>query len=126
MRINPTAMLDVQIKRIHEYKRQLLNILETVALYQAIRKQPNAAWVPRVKIIAGKAAASYARAKLIIQRADRRARPPSAIRSRAWSRTIEPRTRATLQISTPCPLQRSRPIRTHSNCWRCAVRINVQ
>ncbi len=67
MRINPTAMFDVQIKRIHEYKRQLLNILETVALYQAIRKQPNAAWVPRVKIIAGKAAASYARAKLIIK-----------------------------------------------------------
>ena len=67
MRINPTAMFDVQIKRIHEYKRQLLNILETVALYQAIRKQPHAAWVPRVKIIAGKAAANYARAKLIIK-----------------------------------------------------------
>jgi glycogen phosphorylase len=67
IRINPAAMFDVQIKRIHEYKRQLLNILETVALYQSIRKQPHAAWVPRVKIIAGKAAASYARAKLIIK-----------------------------------------------------------
>ncbi|MGH6784878.1 MAG: glycogen/starch/alpha-glucan phosphorylase, partial [Sphingomicrobium sp.] len=67
IRINPAAMFDVQIKRIHEYKRQLLNILETVALYQAIRKEPHAAWVPRVKIIAGKAAASYARAKLIIK-----------------------------------------------------------
>ena len=67
IRINPAAMFDVQIKRIHEYKRQLLNILETVALYQAIRKQPHAGWVPRVKIIAGKAAASYARAKLIIK-----------------------------------------------------------
>ena len=67
IRVNPTAMFDVQIKRIHEYKRQLLNILETVALYQAIRKEPNAGWVPRVKIIAGKAAASYARAKLIIK-----------------------------------------------------------
>ena len=67
IRINPAAMFDVQIKRIHEYKRQLLNILETVALYQAIRKEPHAGWVPRVKIIAGKAAASYARAKLIIK-----------------------------------------------------------
>jgi starch phosphorylase len=67
IRINPAAMFDVQIKRIHEYKRQLLNILETVALYQAIKHEPHAAWVPRVKIIAGKAAASYARAKLIIK-----------------------------------------------------------
>ena len=67
VRINPAAMFDVQIKRIHEYKRQLLNILETVAIYQAIRKEPNAPWVPRVKIISGKAAASYQRAKLIIK-----------------------------------------------------------
>ncbi len=67
IRSNPAAMFDVQIKRIHEYKRQLLNILETVALYQAILKEPNAPWVPRVKIIAGKAAASYHRAKLIIK-----------------------------------------------------------
>jgi starch phosphorylase len=67
VRINPAAMFDVQIKRIHEYKRQLLNIFETVALYQAIRKEPDAPWVPRVKIIAGKAAASYHRAKLIIK-----------------------------------------------------------
>ena len=63
-------MFDVQIKRIHEYKRQLLNILETVALYQAIRPEPDADWVPRVKIFAGKAAASYARAKLIIKLAN--------------------------------------------------------
>ena len=60
-------MFDVQIKRIHEYKRQLLNILETVALYQAIRSEPTRDWVPRVKIFAGKAAASYERAKLIIK-----------------------------------------------------------
>ncbi len=67
VRIDPAALFDVQIKRIHEYKRQLLNVLETVALYQAIRENPNAGWTPRVKIIAGKAAASYVRAKLIIK-----------------------------------------------------------
>ena len=57
----------MHIKRIHEYKRQLLNLLETVALYHAIRAEPGRNWVPRVKIFAGKAAASYARAKLIIK-----------------------------------------------------------
>ncbi|WP_211911741.1 glycogen/starch/alpha-glucan phosphorylase [Tardiphaga alba] len=64
---DPSALFDVQIKRIHEYKRQLLNIIETVALYQAIKDNPNADWVPRVKIFAGKAAASYRYAKLIIR-----------------------------------------------------------
>ena len=64
---DPDAMFDVQIKRIHEYKRQLLNILETVALYEAMRDAPEKDWAPRVKIFAGKAAASYAQAKLIIK-----------------------------------------------------------
>src|SRR4029079_9766479 len=68
--VDPSAMFDVQIKRIHEYKRQLLNILETVALYLSIRDDPTANWVPRVKIFAGKAAASYDRAKLIIKLAN--------------------------------------------------------
>jgi starch phosphorylase len=67
LRVDPAAMFDVQIKRIHEYKRQLLNILETVALYDAIRAEPTRDWVPRVKVFAGKAAASYHRAKLIIK-----------------------------------------------------------
>jgi starch phosphorylase len=57
----------VHIKRIHEYKRQLLNILEAIATYQAIRAQPEAEWTPRVKIFGGKAAASYRQAKLIIK-----------------------------------------------------------
>jgi starch phosphorylase len=67
IRVDPQALFDMQIKRIHEYKRQLLNILETVALYNAIRAQPMGNWEPRVKIFAGKAAASYHQAKLIIK-----------------------------------------------------------
>ena len=63
-------MFDVQIKRIHEYKRQLLNILETIALYDQIRAHPERRWVPRLKLFAGKAAASYTRAKDIIRLAN--------------------------------------------------------
>ncbi|WP_409568139.1 glycogen/starch/alpha-glucan phosphorylase [Methylobacterium sp. E-066] len=65
--IDPDALFDVQVKRIHEYKRQLLNVVETVALYQAIKAEPHRDWTPRVKIFAGKAAPSYVRAKLIIK-----------------------------------------------------------
>jgi glycogen phosphorylase len=65
--VDPGAMFDVHIKRIHEYKRQLLNILETIALYNTMRAHPDRNWVPRVKVFAGKAAASYAQAKLIIK-----------------------------------------------------------
>jgi len=67
LRVDPDAMFDTQIKRVHEYKRQLLNILETVSLYDAMRAQPTRDWAPRVKIFAGKAAASYHNAKLIIK-----------------------------------------------------------
>lgn len=67
IRVDPASLFDVQIKRIHEYKRQLLNILEAVALYNAIRARPMDDWTPRVKIFAGKAAASYHQAKLIIK-----------------------------------------------------------
>jgi starch phosphorylase len=67
LKVDPSAMFDTQIKRVHEYKRQLLNILETVALYDAMRAQPTRDWAPRVKIFSGKAAASYHNAKLIIK-----------------------------------------------------------
>ena len=68
--VDASALFDVQIKRIHEYKRQLLNLIETVALWQAMRSEPQRDWVPRVKIFAGKAAAGYTVAKLIIKLAN--------------------------------------------------------
>jgi starch phosphorylase len=67
IRVDPAALFDVQVKRIHEYKRQLLNILETIALYDAIRADPDSFPVQRVKVFAGKAAASYWTAKQIIR-----------------------------------------------------------
>ena len=57
----------MQVKRIHEYKRQLLNVLHVVTRYQAILANPTAAWVPRTVIFAGKAASSYVTAKSIIR-----------------------------------------------------------
>lgn len=67
IKVDPEALFDVQIKRIHEYKRQLLNVLQTIAFYNEIRAHPTRDFVPRVKIFAGKAAASYHYAKLIIK-----------------------------------------------------------
>src|SRR5438093_3952666 len=67
LRVDPDALFDVHIKRIHEYTRQLLNLLETVALYHAIRAEPGRNRVPRVTTCAGRAAANYAQAKLIIK-----------------------------------------------------------
>ena len=67
VRVDPSALFDIQIKRIHEYKRQLLNIVEAVALYDQIRSHPERDWMPRVKFFGGKAAPSYYNAKLIIK-----------------------------------------------------------
>ena len=65
--VSPEALFDVQIKRIHEYKRQLLNIIQAVAMYDEIRAHPERDFVPRVKVFAGKAAPGYWNAKLIIK-----------------------------------------------------------
>jgi len=64
--LNPHALFDVQIKRIHEYKRQLLNVLHAITRYNRIKADPDASWVPRVNIFAGKAASAYYVAKHII------------------------------------------------------------
>ena len=70
VRLDPSALFDIQIKRIHEYKRQLLNILDAIALYDDIRRNPDSARPKVIKMIAGKAAPSYWRAKLIIKLAN--------------------------------------------------------
>jgi starch phosphorylase len=65
--VNPDSMFDVQVKRFHEYKRQLLNILHVIERYNVIRANPNETVVSRTVIFAGKAAPGYAIAKLIIK-----------------------------------------------------------
>ena len=65
--VDPISLFDVQVKRIHEYKRQLLNLLQVVARYQAMLADPDADWVPRTVIFAGKAASSYTSAKNVIR-----------------------------------------------------------
>lgn len=65
--VNPNTMFDVQVKRIHEYKRQLLNALHIIALYQRIVSEPDAQVTSRTIIFAGKAAPSYFKAKMIIK-----------------------------------------------------------
>ena len=64
---NPEALFDVQVKRIHEYKRQLLNILHVIHLYNRIKDGDTADWTPRCVLIGGKAAPGYVMAKLIIK-----------------------------------------------------------
>ena len=70
LKIDPDSLFDVQVKRIHEYKRQLLNLIHVVTLYNRIRSNPSLDVVPRTVIISGKAAPGYATAKLIIKLAN--------------------------------------------------------
>ncbi len=65
--VDPDSLFDVQAKRMHEYKRQLLNVLHVITRYHHILARPNANWVPRTVIFAGKAASAYYMAKLIIR-----------------------------------------------------------
>ena len=65
--LNPNAMFDIHVKRIHEYKRQLLNVLHVVTRYNEIRDKPELDRVPRAVIFAGKAAPGYFMAKLVIR-----------------------------------------------------------
>ena len=65
--VNPESLFDVQIKRMHEYKRQLLNVLHVITRYHQILAKPHANWVPRTVIFGGKAASAYYMAKLVIK-----------------------------------------------------------
>ncbi len=65
--VNPETMFDVQVKRIHEYKRQLLNLLHVITLYNRLKAGRSEGFVPRTVMIGGKAAPGYAQAKLIIR-----------------------------------------------------------
>ncbi|KAJ8418340.1 hypothetical protein AAFF_G00140490 [Aldrovandia affinis] len=67
VKINPESIFDIHVKRIHEYKRQLLNCLHVITVYNRIKKDPNKHFVPRTVIIGGKAAPGYHMAKMIIK-----------------------------------------------------------
>ncbi|WP_228461429.1 glycogen/starch/alpha-glucan phosphorylase [Paracoccus liaowanqingii] len=91
VRADPDAIFDVQVKRMHEYKRQLLNVLEAIALWHRIHESPNANWTPRVKIFGGKAAPGYWLAKSVIH----------LINDVAATINTDPVTRDLLQIAYP-------------------------
>jgi starch phosphorylase len=65
--VNPDTMFDIQVKRIHEYKRQLLNLLHVISLFNLVKQDPSAQITPRTVIFGGKAAPGYFMAKLIIK-----------------------------------------------------------
>lgn len=87
--VDPDSLFDIQVKRIHEYKRQLLNVLHVIALYNRIADNPGAAFVPRTILFAGKAAPGYYMAKLIIK----------LISSVADTVNADPRTEGRLKVA---------------------------
>lgn len=89
--LNPNALFDVQVKRIHEYKRQLLNILETIAFWNELKDNPSLEAPARVKIFGGKAAPGYHVAKEIIH----------LINDVAWTLNAHQPTRDRLQVAFP-------------------------
>ncbi|MEO8661614.1 MAG: glycogen/starch/alpha-glucan phosphorylase [Bryobacteraceae bacterium] len=89
LRVDPTAMFDVQVKRIHEYKRQLLHVLNVIDEYFSIVEDGHALTAPRVHIFAGKAAPGYYKAKLIIKLINNVARVINA----------DPRTHSSLKMA---------------------------
>jgi starch phosphorylase len=88
LELDADALFDVQVKRIHEYKRQLLNLLGVITRYHRMVDEPDRDWVPRVVIFAGKAASAYHVAKQIIHLANDVARIVNA----------DPRTRGRLKV----------------------------
>ena len=65
--IDPNSIFDVQVKRLHEYKRQLMNILHIIYLYDQLKKNPDSDFYPRTFIFGAKASAGYRRAKAVIK-----------------------------------------------------------
>ncbi len=117
--VSPDALFDVQVKRIHEYKRQLLNIIEAVAHYSDDPLASGKDWVPRVKVFAGKAAPSYWNAKLIIKLINDVAKVINNDPARA--RSAEGGVPAQLQrVASPRPSSRppTCPSRSRRPAWR--------
>lgn len=67
LRVDPDSLFDVQVKRVHEYKRQLLNLMHVIARYHAMLAAPEVDWLPRTVVLAGKAASAYRTAKAIVR-----------------------------------------------------------